>query len=206
MASGSPRGKPIHEWIIRARSGDREALNDLLRHYEPYLRRVVRSNMGPTLRRYHDTADLLQEVLLAVSSRFDYFEGLDEEEFLAWLRTLAARKAVDLARYVSRAKRQPGGDAVIESLDAVSEKGQYPELPADQTSPSRGAARRELQAELAAALAKLPDDEADVIWMRHVEEMSFEAIGQRLGLGRNAVRALWARALRHLREHLPEQL
>jgi len=196
----------IPQLIVKARLGDREALNELLRYYEPYLRRVARSNMGPTLRKAHETADILQEVLLTAAARFEKFQGIDEDELLTWLRTLVARKAVDMARYLSRSRRSPGGDAQLESLDAVSERGAYPEIAADQTSPSQGAARRELQLKLAEALEKLPDDEADVIWMRHIEEMSFEAIGRRLGMGRNAVRALWVRALKHLREHLPDLL
>ncbi len=191
---------------MRARVGDRDALSELLSYYEPYLKRVVRTNMGPSLRKAHETADVLQEVMLVASSRFEQFHGVDEDELLTWLRTLVARKAVDMARFLSRAKRNPGENVAIERLDAATDRGEYPEIPADQTSPSRAAARRELQLKLAEALEQLPDDEADVVWMRHIEEMSFEAIGKRLGMGRNAVRALWVRALRRLRDHLPELL
>jgi len=196
----------VQELIVRARVGDREALSELLAYYQPYLRRVVRTNMGPSLRKAHETADVLQEVMLTAAARFEQFHGVDEGELLTWLRTLVARKAVDMARFLGRAKRNPGGQASIERLDAVTERGEYPEIPADQTSPSRAAARRELQLKLAEALAQLPDDEADVVWMRHIEEMSFEAIGKRLGMGRNAVRSLWVRALKRLRDHLPELL
>lgn len=204
MQSSRKLSSSVQQLILKAKLGDREALDELLRYYQPYLRRVARSSMGPTLRRAHETSDILQEVLMTAAARFDKFQGIDEDELLTWLRTLVARKAIDMARYLGRARRSPGEDAALESLDAVSDKGAYPEIAADQTSPSQGAARRELQMKLAEALEKLPDEEADVIWMRHIEEMSFEAIGRRLGMGRNAVRALWARALKHLREHLPE--
>jgi RNA polymerase sigma factor (sigma-70 family) len=56
---------------------------------------------------------------------------------------------------------------------------------------------------LADALGQIDDREAEVIWLHHVDGMSFEAIGERLGLGRNGVRGIWTRGLRNLRRILP---
>jgi RNA polymerase sigma-70 factor (ECF subfamily) len=55
---------------------------------------------------------------------------------------------------------------------------------------------------LADALAALPEAEADVLWLYHAESLSFEAIGERVGLSRKAIRGIWARGLKHLRPML----
>ena len=41
-----------------------------------------------------------------------------------------------------------------------------------------------------------------MVWLYHVEGLSFETIGDRLGLGRKPVRTIWARGLKTLRRAL----
>ncbi len=72
-------------------------------------------------------------------------------------------------------------------------------LALDQTSPSEAASRRELTVLLADALATLPEAEAEVLWLYHAEGLSFEAIGDRMGLGRKSIRGIWARGLKSLK-------
>ena len=67
-------------------------------------------------------------------------------------------------------------------------------LALSQTSPSEAASRRELIVLLADALADLPEPEAEVLWLYHAEGLSFEAIGERLGLSRKASGASGPRA------------
>ena len=75
-------------------------------------------------------------------------------------------------------------------------------LALSQTSPSEAASRRELIVLLADALAALPESEADILWLYHAENLSFEAIGERVGLSRKAIRGIWARGLKRLRPML----
>ena len=75
-------------------------------------------------------------------------------------------------------------------------------LALSQTSPSEIASRRELVVLLADALHALPDSEADVLWLYHAENLSFEAIGDRMGLSRKSVRGIWARGLKRLKRSL----
>ena len=71
-----------------------------------------------------------------------------------------------------------------------------------QTSPSEAASRRELIVLLADALAGLPETEAEVLWLYHADGLSFEAIGERLGLSRKSIRGIWARGLKNLKRTL----
>jgi RNA polymerase sigma-70 factor (ECF subfamily) len=62
--------------------------------------------------------------------------------------------------------------------------------------------RREDEILLADALAELPADYRDVIVIRHIEGLPFEEVAQRMGRSAGAVRMLWLRALKRLREVL----
>ncbi|MFO0887864.1 MAG: sigma-70 family RNA polymerase sigma factor [Isosphaeraceae bacterium] len=75
-------------------------------------------------------------------------------------------------------------------------------LSLSQTSPSEVASRRELVVLLADALRDLPATEADVLWLYHAENLSFEAIGERMGVSRKAIRGVWARGLKRLKRTL----
>lgn len=77
-----------------ARRGDTVAMNDLLDHLMPY----VASICGPIA--LHSRQDAVQEALVAVFRRL---RTLDEPESLyAWVRTIAVREAVRVAKRDAR--------------------------------------------------------------------------------------------------------
>ena len=205
MASG-----PL-ELMARARAGETDALGELCALYRNYLRMVVRSGLGPRLRERVELSDVVQEALVEVVRQFPQFTGQNEAALVGWLRRLVGQKLADLGRYHSRAKRSAGGPAV--PLDAPWEPAgragpNHPGgrlldmLALSQTSPSEAASRRELIVLLADALAGLPETEAEVLWLYHAEGLSFEAIGERMGLSRKSIRGIWARGLRTLKRSL----
>jgi RNA polymerase sigma-70 factor (ECF subfamily) len=191
----------------RARAGQTDALGELCSLYREYLRRVARREMGPKLHERVDVSDVVQEALVEVIRRFPQFTGRTEAELAGWLRRLVGQKLVDIVRYHGRVKRGAGDHAA--SLDAWhgaanGESGirLVDTLDDSHASPSEIASHRELTRLLGKALTKLPEDEAEVLRLYHVEGLSFESIGERLGLGRKPVRALWARGLQSLRRTL----
>jgi RNA polymerase sigma-70 factor (ECF subfamily) len=194
---------PLGDLIERARSGDRDAMGQLFSRYERYLRLVIGSSMGPVLRRDYDASDVLQETLIIAAGRFANFHGSDERELLTWLRTLASRKLIDLARRTGRLKRAPADQLSLDEPQSPQGDVLAEHVAGDLTSPSQAAAQRELAVKLADALSQIDPTEAQVIWLHHVEGMSFEAIGERIGVGRNGVRGIWTRGLRNLRGYLP---
>lgn len=203
--------------MAQARAGQTEALGELCDLYRNYLRMIVRTGMGPRLRERIDLSDVVQEALVEVIRQFPQFTGQTEAALVGWLRRLVAQKLADLGRYHSRAKRigdanalpldaawDAGGGAGSGGAEAVGEAGArlLDMLALSQTSPSEAASRRELTVLLADALTTLPEAEAEVLWLYHVDGLSFEGIGERVGIGRKAVRGLWARGLKNLRRHL----
>jgi RNA polymerase sigma-70 factor (ECF subfamily) len=201
------------ELMSKARAGETQALGELCGLYRNYLRMVVRAGLGPRLRERVELSDVVQEALVEVVRQFPQFTGQSEAALVGWLRRLVGQKLADLGRYHSRAKRSGGVSPL--PLDAPypfdpaggGEGGQtggrlLDMLALSQTSPSEAASRRELVVLLADALADLPDAEAEVLWLYHADGLSFEAIGERMGLSRKSVRGVWARGLKSLKRTL----
>ena len=201
------------ELMARARAGQDEALGELCALYRNYLRMVVRTGLGPKLRQRVELSDVVQEALVEVVRQFPQFTGENEAALVGWLRRLVSQKLADLGRYHSRAKR--AGDQGALALDAAWDTpgaggggvegggGRLLDVLAlSQTSPSEDASRRELIILLADALEGLPEAEAEVLWLYHAENLSFEAIGERTGVSRKVVRGLWARGLKGLKRQI----
>jgi RNA polymerase sigma-70 factor (ECF subfamily) len=194
--------------MAEARAGRAEALGELCSLYRNYLRMVVRTGLGARLRERVELSDVVQEALVEVVRQFPQFTGTTEAALVGWLRKLVGQKLADLGRYHSRAKR--AGDAAAVPLEAArdpvgsdSDGGRLLDVLAlSQTSPSEAASRRELTVLLADALQDLPEIEAEVLWLYHADNLSFEAIGERLGISRKVVRAHWARGLRGLKRKI----
>ncbi len=192
--------------LSRARAGETEALGELCALYRNYLRMVVRTGLGPRLRERVELSDVVQEALVEVVRQFPQFTGQSEAALLGWLRRLVGQKLADLGRYHSRAKRAGGVsarplDAPPDSSARSGEEGGrlLDILSLSQSSPSQAASKREQLVLLADAFAGLPVDEADVLWLYYAENLSYETIGQRLGLSRKSVRGIFARGLKHLK-------
>jgi RNA polymerase sigma-70 factor (subfamily 1) len=200
------------ELLSKARAGETEALGELCALYRNYLRMVVRTGLGPRLRERVELSDVVQEALVEVVRQFPQFTGQNEAALVGWLRRLVGQKLADLGRYHSRAKRAGASTAV--PLDAAGfdpagghrpgeESGRLLDmLSLSQTSPSQAVSRREQAVLLADALAALPEGEADVLWLYTTENLSFEAIGQRMGLSRKSVRGIYARGLKRMKRSL----
>lgn len=197
------------ELMAKARAGEAEALGELCALYRNYLRMVVRTGLGPRLRERVELSDVVQDALVEVVRQFPQFTGQSEAALVGWLRRLVGQKLADLGRYHSRAKRSLGGPDVPLEAAVNSPGGSGPGavrlldmLALSQTSPSEAASRRELIVLLADALADLAEPEAEVLWLYHAEGLSFEAVGDRLGLSRKSVRGVWARGLKSLKRTL----
>jgi len=198
------------ELMARARAGQKEALGELCALYRNYLRLVVRTGLGPRLRERLELSDVVQEALVEVVKQFPQFTGQNEAALVGWLRKLVGQKLADLGRYHNRAKRTGGAGLVPldgpfdPDADGDGDGGGklLDVLALSQTSPSEDASRRELTVLLADAIADLPETEAEVLWLYHADNLSFESIGQRLGVSRKVVRGHWARGLKSLKKRI----
>ncbi|HLU40258.1 MAG TPA: sigma-70 family RNA polymerase sigma factor, partial [Planctomycetota bacterium] len=169
--------------------GDTVAFRALVTRSVPWIERLVRARLGKVLRSKAETQDYVQGVLVevlehcpaAVVESPRHFRNLVArmvdhtlKDQLAWYR--AARRAVD--------REQPESHAALPAASAPT--------------PSRSAAERERQRWLRLALNFLSPDDRNVVLLRTWDDLSFEAIGERLGIEAEAARQRFRRALPRL--------
>jgi RNA polymerase sigma-70 factor (ECF subfamily) len=176
-----------------ARRGDGEALGRLLESFRPYVRVVIRGLGCERAAARAGESDFIQDALLEAHRSFPSFCGGTVAELVAWLRQIVVRTTARTLRgQLETVKRDPSREAPLDSLDGVAD--------ANQPTPGEQAARHEEAVSMADALGRLPDDMQQVLLGRHVDGLSHAELAARLGRSEGAVRVLYLRALRRLRE------
>ncbi len=175
----------FHDLIRRVRAGDEAAATELVRRYEPSIRRAVRIRLWDTrLARAFDSMDVCQSVMASffVRAALGQYELNEPEQLHKLLEVMARHKLadrVDLERAGCRDNR------LVEEGSAETR-----EVAAAGTTPSRQVAARELLAE---ALRRFSPEERQLVEMRQ-QGMDWAAIAQQLGGSADALRKRLARA------------
>jgi RNA polymerase sigma-70 factor (ECF subfamily) len=197
---------PEPEALLRAARGkDTPALGRLLEQYRRYLKLLARLGIDRRLQGKLDPSDLVQETFMEAHRDFPQFQGTTEAELLAWLRQILVSNLANQARRYLGTK---GRDVRLERELAVDvdvssrllERG----LVAAGSSPSQQAAHREQAVILAEVLGQLPDEQREVIILRHLEGLTFPEVAARMDKSTDSVKKTWARALARLRGLLGE--
>jgi RNA polymerase sigma-70 factor, ECF subfamily len=173
-------------------------------HYRDYLRLLARIQLGARLRAKLDASDVAQQAMMRAHEAQGQFRGTSEAEKLAWLRAILANVLAASARQFEAAARDVGRERSLEADLGRSSSRLECLLAIDQTSPSQGAVRTEELLRLATALAQLPDDQARVIELHHLQGLPVAEVAERIGRTRPAVVGLLFRGLKKLRERLRE--
>jgi RNA polymerase sigma-70 factor, ECF subfamily len=175
-----------------------------LEGYRDYLRLLARTQLGPRLQAKLDASDVVQQAILHAHEAQGQFRGITEAEKLAWLRTILANVLAAAARRFEARARDVGRERSLASdLDLSSSRLECL-LAADQTSPSQRAVHGEELLRLAAALARLPEDQRRVVEMHHLKGLQMAEVAAQMGRTRPAVVGLLFRGLKKLRELLRE--
>jgi RNA polymerase sigma factor (sigma-70 family) len=114
----SETSEPFAVLLAQARQGDRNALAQLTQQYEPKVRLVARVLLGPALRPYLDSVDLVQSVhhTVMLGLRAAQFDLAGPDNLLALALTLVRRKAARHWRRLQRQQRLSSGDADKEPI------------------------------------------------------------------------------------------
>ena len=191
----------VGHWLAAARAGSREALGRALDACCAYLLAVARQELDPALRAKESPSDLVQQTFLEAQRDFGRFHGRTGEELRAWLRQLLLHNVADCTRrYRHTARRDVGREVALEAHGSSTSPAR--DLPAEGSSPSGHVLAGEQQDALQQALARLPEDYRHVLLLRYQEQRSFEDIAGLMGRTPKAVRMLWARAVKRLKQEL----
>ena len=174
------------ELIRRVRAGDQDAAAELVKRYEPSIRRAVRFRLADTrLVRVLDSMDICQSVFASffvrtAAGQFD----IDQPEQLTKLLVAIARNK--LARQVRNQSRQRRDYRRVEGAEL--DEGQFAD---DGGTPSQIVAGEEL---LLQADRLLTDEERKLRELRK-EGHDWAAIAEQLGSSPEALRKKLARAM-----------
>ena len=121
---------PFNELLAKARAGDESALSELARRYEPDVRAVARVRLGPALRPYLDSVDLVQSVhrSLLVGLRNNKFELNTLDNLIGLAVTMVRRKAARAWQKMRRQVRnaQDDDDTVTDMVVGLTSETEDP--------------------------------------------------------------------------------
>jgi len=170
--------------IQRAKSGDLEALERLYRAYEGTVYSLARR----MCRTAEDAEDVLQETFFEVCRSIGRFRGKEGGSLTAWIKRIAASKALIKLRAAkyrdTHALDDADGGVIV------------------------GAGDRDvgLQLDLEQALARLSDTSRAVVWMHDVEGYTHEEIAESMGKTVSFSKSQLARAHARLKKLLGGEL
>lgn len=177
--------------VKRMQVGDEAAARALFNRYANELRRRVRKNMPPVLRRKVAESDVLQEAYLAAFRDLWRFEARDDLAFRRWLARILEHRIQDEIRRFGAQKR-----------DAKREIGLLEPPVNRDPSPSRVLMAAEERAAVWRAIEELPPDQQRVIRLVHEEGLRIVDAAERLDRSADAARKLYGRALSRLSRQL----
>ncbi|MBX3465102.1 MAG: sigma-70 family RNA polymerase sigma factor [Planctomycetes bacterium] len=175
----------------RWRSGDESALAEVLTRHLPFVRQRVRELLGPALRAKLTSEDVVQDAVLDFLRNGPQFVPANGRQLQRLLSRVVVNTICDHGNWFRAARRSLAGEtALTSSLAAPVDGG---------AGPAAVAAQAELADRLRLALELLDESDRQLILLREWEKRPFAAIGSQLGLGEEAARAAFRRAMERLR-------
>jgi RNA polymerase sigma factor (sigma-70 family) len=178
----------FRDLLRRVRAGDAAAANELVREYEPAIRRAVRGPLADMrLRRVLDSADISQAVLAnfftrAAGGQFDIDQP---EQLLKLFVTMARNRLRDEARFHRAGRRDHRREAADLSQHCLD--GLFDDTP----TPSRIVSTREL---IDTVMRQLSVEERDLLEQR-AAGAEWATLADRRGASPEALRKKLARRL-----------
>jgi RNA polymerase sigma-70 factor (ECF subfamily) len=161
--------------IARAKEGDREALRLLYVRYSDNVYGYIRS----IVRDDKEAEDLTQHVFMKLITVIVKYND-HGVPFSGWLLRLARNVALDHLR-----RRRPIPTQEVFAIDSHGDEGQ-----------------QDRARDLHSALASLPEEQRDVMVMRHIVGLSPQEIAEQMGRSESSIHGLHHRGRRALQQEL----
>jgi RNA polymerase sigma-70 factor (ECF subfamily) len=164
------------------------------------LKRVVDARLEPRLRGRIDPSDVVQETLVVASGRIEDFLSRRPTSFRIWLRRKALDQLIDQRRFHRRRKRDVTNEELLSDASSLAiARGLA------VGSVSRSTMRRELVAQVRAAMEQLSETDREVLLLRHAEGLSNAEVAEVMELEPKAASARYGRAVLRLSAELRKQ-
>jgi RNA polymerase sigma-70 factor, ECF subfamily len=174
----------LRELTSLAVQGDRSAIESLLGELRPMVVRYCRARLGRVSGQYHIADDVAQEVCIAVLSALPRYRDMGRP-FASFVFGIASHKVADALRSSVR--------SAVPTQD-------LPDGPDERPGPEETVVRYIEVEHARRLLARLPDNQRELLLLRVVSGLSAEETGNVLGMSPGAVRVAQHRALARLRQ------
>jgi len=156
-------------FIRRVRAGDPDAAADLVRRYEPAIRRAARIRIDARHRRRFDSMDICQSVLKSFFVRvaLGQYELANPDQLVRLLVRMSRNKAIDEGRKEGARGAGRQSDLDPDRVDRAS----------DSPTPSQAVANQEVLQE---ALRRLSPEERQ-LWELRAQGSEWEAVAAQFG-------------------------
>jgi RNA polymerase sigma-70 factor (ECF subfamily) len=184
-----------NDLIRRARTGDLEAYDDLVKRYQERIYATIYHMTS----NHEDASDLAQESFIKAYQALKSFKG--GSSFYTWLYRIAVNKTINFLK-----QRKNRNHMSLNDLDFNAEHD--PDLVAlvSENTPRRAAGLSELQEKLNAALLKLSEHHRLVVILHDVQGQSHDEIAKVMGCNIGTVRSRLFYARQQLQGFLSDYL
>jgi RNA polymerase sigma-70 factor (ECF subfamily) len=184
-----------NDLIRRARTGDLEAYDDLVKRYQERIYATIYHMTS----NHEDASDLAQDSFIKAYQALKSFKG--GSSFYTWLYRIAVNKTINFLK-----QRKNRNHMSLNDLDFNAEHD--PDLVAlvSENTPRRAAGLSELQEKLNAALLKLSEHHRLVVILHDVQGQSHEEIAKVMNCNIGTVRSRLFYARQQLQGFLADYL
>lgn len=175
--------------VDRARGGDRDAFRMLVEQHSRYVYALAHRMTGSP----QDAEDVVQEAWLKAHKQLSRFEA--RANFRTWLHRITVNCSIDLIR--ARRHHEDAHDPADLEVGPLSERGAE-----RQITPERMTASGQIADRVQQALGLLTALERAAFTLRHVEGLSIDEVGEKLGLKSSATKHSIFRAVKKMRHAL----
>jgi RNA polymerase sigma-70 factor (ECF subfamily) len=173
-------------FIVKAKHGDREAFESLVRKYQKPIYYLCHRMTGA-----HQSADDLSQdtFIKAYFSLRTFNEGMN---FFSWIRKIAVNSTLNFLK--KRAREKPWGEKEMREADKP------PASALD--SPQETLLKKQMEQKFKRALAELPADQKIIFVLKVYENQSYEQIAHLMNIPHGTVMSRLSRARQKLKKEM----
>jgi len=160
-----------------------------LEAYHDFLLSLARRQLGASLRSKVSESDIVQSTLLQAHNNLENYRGASDQELRSWLAVILHNQCVNEAqKYFANQKRDIRRERSDVSQHLISR----------DPSASNALVSIETINRMLEAVKLLPEEEREIVQLRHIEQLSLVEISDQLGISRHVAYRRWKSALKTL--------
>jgi len=176
-------------------------LEDWFLKFRPLLKAIVSRKIDKELGGKADASDVLQDTLSAAQANIDQIASKSPREVRGYLRRVLMSKIADLKRRFLKAKKR---DVDRELTAEEISSDEFRQIADSEGCPLDLMIDEEHFRRVMKAIEELPPDIQKLLAWRFEHDMTYEAIGKRLGRTKDDVRMLMQRCIARLKQRFEE--